>query len=260
MREFGIAGHRACAEGPHHDPRAVRHTGAGPVQAGLHRRRRPNLQVRRRHHLPARSATASSSTWRPCWTASAAGWSAGRSPTTCAPSWSPTPCGRPPRPAAAWPARSSTPTTGRSTPPRTSPTSAHELGVTQSMGAVGTSADNAACESFNATLKRETLQGAHRWPGDAHLPPRGLPLAHPLQHPPPALRQRPPQPHRTTNTSTSSSPLNSRSPHNQHERVSTFTGEGPPQLPFPAPSPCTSGGPAPNQPSLRLYTTRSSHA
>ncbi|MEZ0072011.1 transposase InsO family protein [Planotetraspora sp. GP83] len=33
------------------------------------------------------------------------------------------------------------------------------LGVTQSMGAVGTSADNAACESFHASLKRETLRG-----------------------------------------------------------------------------------------------------
>ncbi|PSK96133.1 transposase InsO family protein [Murinocardiopsis flavida] len=33
------------------------------------------------------------------------------------------------------------------------------LGVTRSMGAVGSSADNAAAESFNATLKRETLQG-----------------------------------------------------------------------------------------------------
>jgi transposase InsO family protein len=40
-----------------------------------------------------------------------------------------------------------------------------ELGVTQSMGAVGTSADNAACESFHATLKRETLRGAHHYPG-----------------------------------------------------------------------------------------------
>ena len=38
-----------------------------------------------------------------------------------------------------------------------------ELGVIQSMGAVGTSADNAACESFHASLKRETLQGAHRY-------------------------------------------------------------------------------------------------
>lgn len=40
------------------------------------------------------------------------------------------------------------------------------LGVAQSMGVVGSSADNAAAESFNATLKRETLQGRglKRWP------------------------------------------------------------------------------------------------
>ena len=31
------------------------------------------------------------------------------------------------------------------------------------MGAVGTSADNAACESFHASLKRETLQHRRRW-------------------------------------------------------------------------------------------------
>ncbi|MEU0967488.1 IS3 family transposase [Streptomyces sp. NPDC005917] len=41
-----------------------------------------------------------------------------------------------------------------------------QLEVTRSMGAVGTSADNAACESFHASLKRETLQGAHDY-GDA---------------------------------------------------------------------------------------------
>ncbi|KSZ55928.1 integrase [Rhodococcus pyridinivorans KG-16] len=40
-----------------------------------------------------------------------------------------------------------------------------ELGVTRSRGAVGTSADNAAAESWNATLKRETLQGRKRWNG-----------------------------------------------------------------------------------------------
>jgi transposase InsO family protein len=33
------------------------------------------------------------------------------------------------------------------------------VGVRQSMSAVGSSADNAAAESFNATVKRETLQG-----------------------------------------------------------------------------------------------------
>lgn len=41
-----------------------------------------------------------------------------------------------------------------------------QLGLTRSMGAVGTSADNAACESFHASLKRETLRGAHDY-GDA---------------------------------------------------------------------------------------------
>ncbi|MER7130106.1 IS3 family transposase, partial [Streptosporangium saharense] len=38
-----------------------------------------------------------------------------------------------------------------------------ELGARQSRGAVGSSADNAAAEAFNATLKRETLQGARGW-------------------------------------------------------------------------------------------------
>jgi transposase InsO family protein len=41
------------------------------------------------------------------------------------------------------------------------------LGVRRSMGAVGTSADNAMAESFNATLKREILAGAHGWPDPA---------------------------------------------------------------------------------------------
>jgi transposase InsO family protein len=41
-----------------------------------------------------------------------------------------------------------------------------DLGVTQSMGAVGTSADNALAESFNATLKREVLQDAACWPDE----------------------------------------------------------------------------------------------
>ena len=39
----------------------------------------------------------------------------------------------------------------------------NELGVTQSMGAVGSSADNALAESFNAALKREVLQDAKTW-------------------------------------------------------------------------------------------------
>ncbi|MGI5130658.1 IS3 family transposase [Pseudonocardia sp. CA-107938] len=39
-----------------------------------------------------------------------------------------------------------------------------QLGVTQSMGAVGSSADNALAESFNATVKREVLQDTRTWP------------------------------------------------------------------------------------------------
>lgn len=39
-------------------------------------------------------------------------------------------------------------------------------GVQQSMSAVGSSADNALAESFNATFKRETLQGRKSWPGE----------------------------------------------------------------------------------------------
>jgi transposase InsO family protein len=42
-----------------------------------------------------------------------------------------------------------------------------KLAVTQSRGAVGTSADNALAESFNATLKREVLQDAACWPDEA---------------------------------------------------------------------------------------------
>lgn len=39
--------------------------------------------------------------------------------------------------------------------------------VTQSMGAIGSSADNALAESFNATLKREVLQDNACWPDEA---------------------------------------------------------------------------------------------
>ena len=41
------------------------------------------------------------------------------------------------------------------------------MGVTQSMGGVGSSADNALAESFNAALKREVLQDRACWPDAA---------------------------------------------------------------------------------------------
>ncbi|MET7382945.1 IS3 family transposase [Streptomyces sp. NPDC005526] len=40
----------------------------------------------------------------------------------------------------------------------------HQAGILRSMGAVGTSADNAAAESFFASLKREILPGRRGWP------------------------------------------------------------------------------------------------
>jgi transposase InsO family protein len=39
----------------------------------------------------------------------------------------------------------------------------HSAGVARSMSAVGSSADNALAEAFNASFKRETLQGAKHW-------------------------------------------------------------------------------------------------
>jgi transposase InsO family protein len=39
--------------------------------------------------------------------------------------------------------------------------------VTQSMGAVGSNADNALAESFNAALKRQVLQDGSCWPDAA---------------------------------------------------------------------------------------------
>ena len=41
-----------------------------------------------------------------------------------------------------------------------------KLGVTQSMGAICSSADNALAESFNAALKREVLQDERVWPDE----------------------------------------------------------------------------------------------
>ncbi|CAL9370157.1 IS3 family transposase ISRhosp5 [Streptomyces sp. enrichment culture] len=54
---------------------------------------------------------------------------------------------------------------------RASADACREAGVTQSMSAIGSSADNALAESFNATCKRETLQGRRAWDTEreAHL-------------------------------------------------------------------------------------------
>ena len=57
------------------------------------------------------------------------------------------------------------------------------LGVTQSMGAVGTSADNALAESFNAITQTRDVAGRARLARRAHMSPRGVRVGEPLQHP-----------------------------------------------------------------------------
>lgn len=42
----------------------------------------------------------------------------------------------------------------------------HQTGIRRSMGTVGTSADNAAAESFFASLKRELLPDRRGWPNE----------------------------------------------------------------------------------------------
>jgi transposase InsO family protein len=64
---------------------------------------------------------------------------------------------------------------------RASADACRQAGVRQSMSAIGSSADNALAESFNATFKRETLQrGPKKLVQRAPSPPRHVPLVAPL--------------------------------------------------------------------------------
>ena len=100
----------------------------------------------------------------PSSTPARAACSAGRSPIISAPSCASTPCPPPSAPAAEHarsPGSSSTPTTAPSTPPTRSGPPAAGFGITQSMGTVGDSYDNAMAESFFASFKREVVDGEH---------------------------------------------------------------------------------------------------
>ncbi|MFG2650607.1 hypothetical protein [Streptomyces sp. NPDC048436] len=79
-----------------------------------------------------------------------------------------------------------------------------ELGVAQSVGVGGTSADTAACESFHAYLKREALQGTRDYGNPATC--RKTVFAWPTRY----NTRRQTHPRRVTTN-----------------RVSTITGEGP---------------------------------
>ncbi|MFC6019896.1 IS3 family transposase [Plantactinospora solaniradicis] len=63
-------------------------------------------------------------------------------------------------------------------------------GVRQSMSAVGSSADNAAAESFNATFKRETLQGRRAFTDERQARLTAFRWLPPLQHRPTPLPTR----------------------------------------------------------------------
>ncbi|MCX5191897.1 IS3 family transposase [Streptomyces sp. NBC_00268] len=69
----------------------------------------------------------------------------------------------------------------------------HRTGIRRSMGAVGTSADNAAAESFFASLTREILPDRRSWPTETSRPARSLPPARLLQPPTQALHDRLPR-------------------------------------------------------------------
>lgn len=114
----------------------------------------------------SRSRAGISSISRRCWTASAARSSAGPSPATCARTWSPTRSGWPPAPAAHWTARSFTPLTEPSTDPGPTPASATSSGSPGRWARSAPAPTTPPAKSFHASLKRETLQGAHDY-GDA---------------------------------------------------------------------------------------------
>lgn len=67
--------------------------------------------------------------------------------------------------------------------------------MARSRGAVGTSADDAAAESFHASLKRNP-SAAEELVRGAIDPPCGLPVGHPLQHLEETLQHRSDQPDR----------------------------------------------------------------
>ncbi|MEU0038362.1 IS3 family transposase [Streptomyces sp. NPDC006333] len=92
-------------------------------------------------------------------------WPAGRSRTTCAPISSSTPWPPPNGPGSLTGAIMHT-DHGAQYTSRAFAGACRKAGIRQSMSAIGSSADNALAESFNATFKRETLQGRKTWPGE----------------------------------------------------------------------------------------------
>ncbi len=188
MRAAGISGLVAPQARPHDDPRAGRPRRRRPRRAQF-RPGRAERALGRRHHLPPDLGGLALSRRRP-GRLLAGGSSAGRWPTTCAPSSSSTRC--------RWPSGRRRPAPGLihhsdqgcntcrwpSARPPATPASP------VSMGSKGDCYDNAVAESFFATLKKELV---HRrsWPTRRELHVRGLRVHRGLlQPPPPALDAR----------------------------------------------------------------------
>ena len=121
----------------------------------------------------------------------------------------------PPRCAAAWPARSSTPTTEVSTPQRTSRRSAR----TGCHPVDGSGRDERRQRAGRVVQRHPQTRRPARpqlLARRGHLPPRGVPVAGPLQHPTPPLLLRLPAP---PPTKASTHPLRCPKPRNHKSRV-----------------------------------------
>lgn len=75
-----------------------------------------------------------------------------------------------------------------------------KLGVTQSMGAIGSSADNALAESMGATLKREVLMDARPWDDELTCRRQTFRRLNRARHRAPPLLLRPPTPNHLRET------------------------------------------------------------
>ena len=177
----------AAPQGPHHDPRTRRPEGARPAATGTSPPPAPNQRyVGDITYLPlADGANLYLATVIDCYSRRLAGWAVADHMRTELVDDALTAARRPAGVLAG--AIFHSDHGAQSTPRRTTPGSAPSLGVTQSMGAVGTSADNASPSRSTPPSNARSSKTRTAWPDEADLPPPGLPVADPLQHPPPPL-------------------------------------------------------------------------
>ena len=161
MRVAGISG-LAAAKAPAHDGQAARCQGrTGPGRAGLSTR--PARTRPGRRTSPTSRRGRGSCTSRTSRTCTRGGSSGGRWLTTCAPSSSSTRSRWRFTVVAPTPAWFTTPTRAVNTPRCCSPNAASRRGSKSRWARIGDCFDNAVCETFHATLKKERIY-RHSWP------------------------------------------------------------------------------------------------